>query len=167
MKIFRKENFKALDHAIYRTFENPFASTTFDSSKPIQFFVGREDEIAKILQIIQFVLNEAQSKAITLEGPGGCGKSTLFGYLSQIMKEGKITDYPSFLINLNIFSIYSTYFMSPVQADSFHRFLTPIFEGLEESDHSFLEYIAFLFLTKLFVVFDKNPEKQMELGRLI
>ncbi|MFX0211987.1 MAG: ATP-binding protein, partial [Candidatus Hodarchaeota archaeon] len=161
------ENTKELNNAIITSIESPFASTVYDPEKPIKFFVGRENEIKRILQVVQHVINEGQSKGISLEGGGGCGKSTLFGYINQIIHQGKLADYPSFLLDMNVFQVFSTYVIAPSNADTFLKLWTSIFEGLEERDYSFFEYLAFLFLAKLFEIFQEYPNKLSEYGKLV
>ena len=170
LKIFQKqsrENTDELNHAIITSLESPFASTVYDHTKPIKFFVGRENEIKRILQVVQHVINDAQSKGISLEGAGGCGKSTLFGYINQIIHQGKLTDYPSFLLDMKVFTVFSTYIIAPTNADTFLKLWPSIFEGLEEHDYSFFEHLAFLFLAKLFDIFQEHPNKLSEYGKLI
>jgi hypothetical protein len=136
---------------------------TYIREKEISFFVGRDDEIKTILQVVQVVVSEGRSRGIILEGPGGCGKSTLFGRINQLLWKEAAEDY----VDLSSSHVISAFVLAPENARSFRDLWRPIFEGLEEQNCSFFEKLACQILSKLLVVFHNQPEEFEELKGII
>ncbi|MFW9917747.1 MAG: hypothetical protein ACFFGZ_19260, partial [Candidatus Thorarchaeota archaeon] len=158
-----KEDSKALDSIIINSLEAPFASSTYIRDRGISFFVGRVDEIKTILQVVQVVVSEGRSRGIALEGPGGCGKSTLFGWINQLLWKKAAEDY----VDVSASHVISAFVLAPENARSFRDLWRPIFEGLEEQNYSFFEKLACQILSKLLVVFHNHPEEFEELKGII
>ncbi|MFQ5980910.1 MAG: ATP-binding protein [Candidatus Heimdallarchaeota archaeon] len=159
----RGDDFQALNSIIVNTLQAPFSSSTYSRDKGISFFVGREEEIKTILQVVQVVVSEGQSRGIALEGPGGCGKSTLFGYINQLLWQEAVETY----VDVSSTYVISAFVLAPDNARSFRDLWRPIFEGLEEQNCSYFEKLACQIISKLLVVFHNHPEKFEELKGII
>ncbi|MHA2496007.1 MAG: hypothetical protein ACXAEI_11000, partial [Candidatus Hodarchaeales archaeon] len=159
----RGDDFQALNSIIVNTLQAPFSSSTYSRDRGISFFVGREDEIKTILQVVQVVVSEGRSRGIALEGPGGCGKSTLFGYINQLLWQEAVETY----VDVSSTHVISAFVLAPENARSFRDLWRPIFEGLEEQNCSYFEKLACQIISKLLVVFHNHPEKFEELKGIV
>lgn len=168
--LFGKEDTKVLDKQIIQSHEAPFSSMTYDHKKSIDpkksisFFVGREDEIQRILQVIQATVIEGRAKAVVVEGPGGSGKSTLFGQVHELLRKGHNVDTSIYHVDLSQFLVVSAYVLAPSGAKSFKDFWKSIFEGLQKHDRDFFEHMACEILARLLLVFKPDAERFTELS---
>lgn len=159
----RGEDFQALNSIIINTLHAPFSSSTYVQDRDISFFVGRENEIKTILQVVQVVVSEGRSRGIALEGPGGCGKSTLFGYINQLLWQEAVETF----VDVSSTHVIPAFVLAPENARSFRDLWRPIFEGLEEQNCSYFEKLACQIISKLLVVFHNHPEKFEELKQIV
>jgi hypothetical protein len=72
---------------------SPFSDFRYAKMKMINGFVGRKEELKKIYSAIRLVSENNSTLAIKVSGPGGSGKSTLFGYLIQLIRSKDIFKY--------------------------------------------------------------------------
>ena len=149
---------RRLNEIIFESQLNPFGIATYNPDKPVDDFVGRQEELIIFKEQIKNVIQHKKSRAVRLEGPGGVGKSTLFNFLKQsIEKEraGETSSQVQYL--LNDIDIFSTYFNAPDQILDFSDIWKNLYDGLMPGleretgfDISFPEYVAFNLIYRLF-----------------
>lgn len=153
---------RRLNEIIFESQLNPFGIATYNPDKPVDDFVGRQEELVIFKEQIKNVIQHKKSRAVRLEGPGGVGKSTLFNFLKQsIEKEraGETSSEVQYL--LNDIDIFSTYFNAPDQILDFSHIWKNLYDGLMPGleretgfDISLPEYVAF---TLIYRIFQQDP----------
>ncbi|MFX1366914.1 MAG: ATP-binding protein [Promethearchaeota archaeon] len=162
----RRESIR-LNKIIYETNINPFGLAQYNPNRRVSDFVGRREELAKLKAQLNLVFHNKLSRAVRLEGPGGVGKSTLFNYLKESIESERIDENPRTQYLLRNTDIFSTYFIIPDKIFEFSDIWIPLMDGLRPGfeievgiDISLPEYIAFLFVYKMFL---NNPEQLSEI----
>ncbi len=155
-----------LNEIIYETTINPFGIASYNPNEPVTDFVGRREELHKLREQIQIVLNNKISRSVKFRGPAGVGKSTLFNYLKESIEKERIDREPTTDYILKDCDILSTYFQIPDKISEFYDIWKPMVEGLtpgfeSETGHdiSLPEYIAFQIIYRLFLNDKKNLAK--------
>lgn len=147
---------------------NPFRIAAYNPNDPVSDFVGRQEELSKLKEQLNVVFQNRISRAVRLDGPAGVGKSTLFNYLKESIELERASPNPSTHYILRDTDIFSTYFYSPERISKFSDIwnlmmdnLKPGFEKETGQDLSLPDYIAYLFVFKMF------QEDPNELGKII
>ncbi len=156
-----------LNKIIFETNLNPFGLAQYNPNQRVSDFVGRREELTKLKAQLNLVFHHRLSRAVRLEGPGGVGKSTLFNYLKESIESERIDESPRTQYILRNTDIFSTFFVIPDKINDFRDIWIPMMDGLRPGfevevgiDISLPEYIAFLFVYKMFL---NNPEKLSEI----
>jgi len=90
-KFLSKNNFpdkEKIDQIILRN-PSPFILQTTTKDNIPEIFVGRNEEIKILVETIKRVVENQSCIAIYIEGPGGSGKSTLYGHIFRAIKQKK------------------------------------------------------------------------------
>ncbi|MFX0101922.1 MAG: hypothetical protein ACFFCS_20320 [Candidatus Hodarchaeota archaeon] len=69
---------------------SPFSRFSYDKESPIENFVGRQRELVLLSTKTYDIVERGNSLALKIAGPGGSGKSTLFGYYAQMIRTGDL-----------------------------------------------------------------------------
>ncbi|MBD3353112.1 MAG: hypothetical protein GF364_16645 [Candidatus Lokiarchaeota archaeon] len=126
---------------------SPFTETSQVKGKEIRVFVGRENEKNTLMTAIQTVAISKHGSAIKITGPGGSGKSTLFGYIAQLIDNGNIFKQSRGLLDESNLELLAAFIDAPKDQDtSFRYFWTSIVDSFSDSIHGltaeFFEYFA-------------------------
>ncbi len=84
-----KKIIKKLDSKIINSI-TPFSDVSYKKKKEIDVFVGRENNLKSLTNSLHNTIFSDGSFGVSISGPGGCGKSTLFGYFMQFLNTQKI-----------------------------------------------------------------------------
>ena len=146
-----------LNSMIFETNINPFGIASYNPNEPVTDFVGRREELLKLKEQIQIVLNNKISRSVRLSGPAGVGKSTLFNFLKESIERERTTTTPKTDYILKDCDIHSTYFQIPDRISDFHNIWKPMLDGLRPGfereigyDISLPEYITFQMIYQMF-----------------
>jgi len=158
-----KKDCQRLNSIIFETSINPFGIASYNPNEPITDFVGRREELLKLKEQIQIVINNKISRSVKLKGPAGVGKSTLFNYLKESIERERIDTTPKTEYILKDCDILSTYFQIPDKISNFFDIWKPMLEGLKPGfeveigyDISLPEYIAFQIIYRMFLSDKEN-----------
>mgnify|MGYP006282473587 CR=1 FL=1 len=126
---------------------SPFVETSLIKDKEIRVFVGREPEKSTLMTSVQTVALSKRGSALKITGPGGSGKSTLFGYIAQIIDNGKIFKESDQILDESKLELLAAFIDAPKDQDtSFRYFWTSIVDSFSDSVHGltaeFFEYFA-------------------------
>lgn len=153
-----KKDCQRLNSIIFETSINPFGIASYNPNEPITDFVGRREELLKLKEQIQIVINNIISRSVKLKGPAGVGKSTLFNFLKESIERERIATTPKTEYILRDCDILSTYFQIPDKISDFFDIWKPMLEGLRPGfeveigyDISLPEYIAFQIIYRMFL----------------
>lgn len=156
-----------LNKIIFETNLNPFGLAQYNPNRRVSDFVGRREELDKLKAQLNQVFHHRLSRAVRIEGPGGVGKSTLFNYLKESIESERINENPRTQYVLRNTDIFSTYFVIPDKIYEFRDIWIQMMEGLRPGfdlevglDITLPEYIAFLFIYKMFL---NDPETLSEI----
>lgn len=69
---------------------SPFSRFSYNRKSPIENFVGRQRELILLTTKTYDIVERSNSLALKIAGPGGSGKSTLFGYFAQMIRTGDL-----------------------------------------------------------------------------
>ena len=152
-----KTDCQRLNSIIFETNLNPFGIASYNPNEPVTDFVGRREELHKLKEQIQIVLNNKISRSVKLNGPAGVGKSTLFNFLKESIEKERTISTPETDYILRNCDILSTYFQIPDKISDFNNIWKPMFEGLRPGfereigyDISLPEYIVFQMIYQMF-----------------
>lgn len=153
-----KKDCNRINNIIFETDLNPFGIASYNPNEPVSDFVGRREELQKLKEQIQNVINYKISRSVQLEGPAGVGKSTLFNFLKESIEKERIGVDPKTEYILKDCDIFSTYFQIPDKITQFSDIWKPMLDGLRPgielevgTDISLPEYFAFQIIYKLFL----------------
>ena len=144
---------------------SPFAQISYSKDRRIEIFVGRQRELGEMRQWVQNVAETRSSKAIKLTGPGGSGKSTLFGYLKQQFFSGPAV-YPELEVLIE-YHIIVALIDAPEGEPSFKAIWSAICDSLEGQELSFFNMIASQLFIKVISILLSYPNARAELMPVI
>ncbi|MFX0073462.1 MAG: hypothetical protein ACFFAO_20480 [Candidatus Hermodarchaeota archaeon] len=150
-----------IDDIILRN-PSPFILQTTTKSSIPEIFVGRIDEIKIIVETIKRVVENNSCIALYIEGPGGSGKSTLYGHVFRAIKQKKYR-----LIDLHEDYKLDTVFLDAPEDPEYCNILyiySEIMQNLGKS--SFFDELSFFTLKKLLGIIESeyqgiNPFKSI------
>jgi len=159
-----KSKIKKLDSKIINSI-TPFSTLSYDKTKDIEVFVGREEYLRILTETLFKSVYSNRSYGITISGPGGCGKSTLFGYLTQLIEKEEIFQKNYCRLKKDKSHIITCFIDAPKgEPTTLKYFWTSIIDGLAEENIEFLEKFAIRLFSKCLDVLWKNKFKLDELS---
>ncbi|MEJ2249366.1 MAG: hypothetical protein P8Y97_06870 [Candidatus Lokiarchaeota archaeon] len=162
-----KKVIKKLDSKIINSI-TPFSETTYKKREEVNVFVGREDKIETLIGALNNNILGDRSFGVSISGPGGCGKSTLFGYFYQMITSQKIFQNKHFQLEKNQCEIITAFIDAPKgEATTLRYFWTSIIDALAEENSDFLEDFATLLFRKCLHVLWKSNFYQEKIGNVL
>ncbi len=159
-----KRKSKKLDSKIINSL-TPFSALSYDRTKEIEIFIGRESYIRILTETLFKSVYSNRSYGITISGPGGCGKSTLFGYLTQLIEKEEIFQKNYCRLKKDKSLIITCFIDAPKgEPTTLKYFWTSIIDSLAEENFEFLEKFAIRLFSKCLDVLWKNNFEREELS---
>ena len=159
-----KRKSKKLDSKIINSL-TPFSALSYDRTKEIEIFIGRESYIRILTEALFKSVYSNRSYGITISGPGGCGKSTLFGYLTQLIEKEEIFQKNYCRLKKDKSLIITCFIDAPKgEPTTLKYFWTSIIDSLAEENFEFLEKFAIRLFSKCLDVLWKNNFEREELS---
>ncbi|MBN1803155.1 MAG: ATP-binding protein [Candidatus Lokiarchaeota archaeon] len=158
-----KSKKKKLDQKIINSI-TPFSRLSYNKAKKVDIFVGRDKSLRYLTEsLFKSVFND-QSFGITISGPGGCGKSTLFGYFMQLINSQKIFQEKYCYLNKDDSKIISCFIDAPKgEPTTLKYFWTSIIDALAEENRDFLEEYSTVFIRKCISILWNNKVHRDEI----
>ena len=151
-----KKKLKKLNSKIINSV-TPFANISYKKKKEINIFVGRENSLKSLTESLYNSIYGDRSYGISISGPGGCGKSTLFGYFTQLINSQKLFDESYCRLKKNECDIITCFIDAPKgEPTTLKYFWTSIIDSLAEERIEFLEKFASMLFKKCLDVLWKN-----------
>lgn len=144
---------------------SPFVKTRYLKGSKIDVFVGREQELKLIIEKMKEIAQTRVGTAIKISGPGGSGKSTLFGYLCQLIDTGEIYQNEDFKISEKDFLFKSAFIDAPKDIKTSYKYIwSQIVDSMQDTfgevNGTFFDHIGTKFIVKaLKIIYEKNPDK--------
>ena len=162
-----KKLVKSLDSKIINSV-TPFSNISYKKKKEIEVFVGRENNLKTLTESLNNTLFSDRSFGVSLSGPGGCGKSTLFGYFTQLINSQKIFQRNYCRLKREECEIITCFIDAPKgETTTLKYFWTSIIDALAEENIEFLEKFAILLFRKCLDVLWKNHFKIEDLQDIL
>ncbi|MEJ2251220.1 MAG: hypothetical protein P8Y97_16400, partial [Candidatus Lokiarchaeota archaeon] len=162
-----KKIIKKLDSKIINSI-TPFSEIAYKKRKEINVFVGREQSIETLIGVLNNNILGDRSFGVSISGPGGCGKSTLFGYFYQMITSQEIFQYKHLQLEKNQCEIITAFIDAPKgEPTTLRYFWTSIIDALAEENSDFLEDFAALLFRKCLHVLWKSNFYQEKIGNVL
>lgn len=162
-----KSKVKKYDSKIINSI-TPFSTLSYDKTKEIEVFVGREDFLRILTETLFKSIYSDRSYGITISGPGGCGKSTLFGYFTQLIDNGEIFQKNYCRLKKDKSIIITCFIDAPKGEPTTLKYIwTSIIDALAEENIEFLEKFAIILFSKCLDVLWKNNFKKEDLSSIL
>ena len=158
-----KSKIKKYDSKIINSI-TPFSKLSYDKTKEIEVFVGREDFLRILTETLFKSVYGERSYGITISGPGGCGKSTLFGYFTQLIDNEEIFQKNYCRLKKEKCLIIPCFIDAPKGEPTTLKYIwTSLIDSLAEENIEFLEKFAILLFSKCLDVLWRYNFKKEEL----
>ncbi len=158
-----KKIIKKLDSKIINSI-TPFSDVSYKKKKEIDVFVGRENNLKSLTDSLHNTIFSDGSFGVSISGPGGCGKSTLFGYFMQFLNTQKIFLESYCRLKKEECEIITCFINAPKgEPTTLKYFWTSIIDALAEPNIEFLEKFATSLFRKCLDVLWKHNFKREEL----
>ena len=145
----------------------PFSILAYDKKKKIEIFVGRENDLRSLTELLFKSVYGEQSFGTIISGPGGCGKSTLFGYFMQEINNQEIFKNNYCKLKKDECKIVTCFIDAPKgELTTLKYFWTSIIDALTEEEMEFLEKFAILLIIKGSEILWNNSFKKEELNSI-
>ena len=162
-----KSKIKKYDSKIINSI-TPFSALSYDKTQEIEVFVGREDFLRILTETLFKSVYSNRSYGITISGPGGCGKSTLFGYFTQLIENEEIFQKNFCRLKKDKSLIITCFIDAPKGESTTLKYIwTSLIDALAEENIEFLEKFAILLFSKCLDVLWKNNFKKEELSSIL
>jgi len=146
----------------------PFSTLSYDKTREIEVFVGREDFLRILTETLFKSVYGDRSYGITISGPGGCGKSTLFGYFTQLIENEEIFQKNYCRLRKEKSLIITCFIDAPKGEPTTLKYIwTSLIDALAEENIEFLEKFAIILFSKYLDVLWKNNFKREELSPVL
>ncbi|MHA1151002.1 MAG: ATP-binding protein [Promethearchaeota archaeon] len=143
-----KKKLKKLDSKIINSI-TPFSNISYKKKQEIEVFVGREKYLKTLTEALYNSVYSDRSYGVSISGPGGCGKSTLFGYIMQLITSEKIYDESYCQLKRNECEIITCFIDAPKgEPTTLRYFWTSIIDSLAEEQMEFLDIFAVKLIRK-------------------
>ncbi len=143
-----KRKVKKYDTKIINS-SSPFSAISYLKEQKIDNFVGRKHDLRYLSQFLYDSINNDRSFGITFSGPGGCGKSTLFGYFVQLINTQELFQKDYCILKREDCLIIPCFIDAPKgEPASLLYFWVSIIDSLAEEGMDFLEKFTLLLSIK-------------------
>ncbi|MBN2152954.1 MAG: ATP-binding protein [Candidatus Lokiarchaeota archaeon] len=152
-----ERSFAEHDDAIINS-PSPFTRIKYDRKQQIETFIGRERELAVLADMLASAINADTAFGVKISGPGGSGKSTLFGYFSQLVRTSELFGKAYCRIEKKDVKVSVSFIDAPKgELMSARFFWRSMMLSWDEENIDFLELFASQFALKaLVVLWDKG-----------
>ncbi len=158
-----KKKLKKLNSKIINSI-TPFSNLFYKKKKEIDVFIGRENNLKSLTESLHNTLFGDRSFGVSISGPGGCGKSTLFGYFTQLLNTQKIFLESYCRLKKEECEFITCFIDAPKgEPTTLKYFWTSMIDALAEENIEFLEKFATLLFRKCLDVLWKHNFKRDEL----
>ncbi|MHA1492108.1 MAG: ATP-binding protein [Promethearchaeota archaeon] len=162
-----KKKFTKYDSKIINRI-TPFSTISYDKKKKIDIFIGREEYLRILSEMLFKSVFSDQSFGVSISGPGGCGKSTLFGYLTQLINSQKFFNKSYCQLKKDDCIIITCFIDAPKgEPTTLKYFWTSIIDALAEKNIEFLEKFALMLFIKNLEVLWKSNFKRDDLKSIL
>jgi len=136
----------------------PFSKISYEKKTKIDIFVGRDNDLKILTDNLFKSIYNNQSFGVTISGPGGCGKSTLFGYFTQLIETKELFQKNYCLLNKDDSIIIPCFIDAPKgETTTLKYFWTSIIDALAEEGMDFLEIFSLSLIIKCIeILWGKN-----------
>ncbi len=146
----------------------PFSTLSYDRNREIEIFIGREHNLRLLTETLFKSVYSNRSYGITISGPGGCGKSTLFGYFTQLINNEEIFQKEYCRLKKEKSQIITCFIDAPKGEPTTLKYIwTSLIDALAEENIEFLEKFAILLFSKCLDVLWKKNFKREELKTIL
>ena len=162
-----KRKVKKYDTKIINS-SSPFSAISYLKEQKIDNFVGRKHDLRYLSQVLYDSINNDRSFGIRLSGPGGCGKSTLFGYFIQLIDTHELFQKDYCILKKEECLIIPCFIDAPKgEPASLKYFWVSIIDSLAEEGMDFLEKYTLLLIVKCLEILWKKNFKREELTSIL
>ncbi len=162
-----KRKVKKFDIKIINS-SSPFSAISYLKEQKIDNFVGRKQDLRYLSQVLYDSINNDRSFGIRFSGPGGCGKSTLFGYFVQLIDTLELFQKDYCNLKKDACLIIPCFIDAPKgESASLIYFWVSIIDSLAEEGMDFLEKFTLLLITKCLEILWKKNIRREELSAIL
>nr|MDO8113624.1 hypothetical protein [Candidatus Sigynarchaeota archaeon] len=147
---------------------SPFSRIKYLRTQTIETFVGRENELVALTEMLANVVTTDSAFGVKISGPPASGKSTLFGYFATLVKTGEIFKMPYCRLKKGDASVKISFIDAPKEELMSARFFwKSMILSWDEEKFDFLEIFAAGFMLKALIVLYENGFNQGEIKPLL
>ncbi len=158
---------KKMDSKIINSI-TPFSNLSYKKKKEVDIFVGRENNLRSLSDSLHNSLYGERSYGVSISGPGGCGKSTLYGYFTQLINNQKLYLESYSRLHKDECEIITCFIDAPKgEPTTLRYFWTSMIDALAEENIEFLEKFATKLFRKCLDVLWKYNFKREELKDIL